>query len=57
MFESKTVGPFLVWKLKWVGGAMLPGPLVATPLHISFTFVFWSLGILYSFLEDRFQEL
>ena len=32
MFEIETVGPWLVWKLKW--GAMVPlAPTVATPLY------------------------
>ena len=35
MFETETVGPFLVWKLKWGGGGAwppAPSPPVATPL-------------------------
>ena len=34
MFETETVGTFLVWKLKWRGHG-LPGPPVATSLYIN----------------------
>ena len=41
MFETKTFGPFLAWKLKrgggegWYGPPRPPPPPVAMPLHLT----------------------